>query len=420
MVMPRFFSLLLASGLALSPGLSAQEGQLLETWAEALYGESEDGQFALQGGGSFTGWLYYADDEGGPPGFWFPSDDGWVEAARLTLTADAFYGEKVYGFVKFRFDSGVHPGVGPAAYNRDREFRFDEFFLRAQLTDDPTATVQVGQFAPLFGGFLGRQGDWESALINYPLTYENVTSISDAGVAPNATAFAARRQLSDGPRKVIWNSAIWAPAYLRGAAVFGAVGDFDYAVNLMNAAPSSRGLLWDDNDWGHPTTYLRLGYAPSAAWHIGVNASHGPYFRPHLAARLPAGTNVDDFQQLLLGLEAKWVWRRWEVWGELWRVRFDVPNVDDDAVYWTGFIEGRYQLNARWWLAARWNAETYEQIRTENGREDWDNDVYRLDVGLGWRWSRHAQLKAQYSFQEQDATFQNGRHFAVVELTIRL
>ena len=399
--------------------LAAQLDGVVERVGDALYWQSPKGTVAIQGGGQIDGWVYYADDEGGPPGFWFPSDDGWVEAARLTLRADVFLGDSGYGFVKYRLDSGVHPGLVTALGTRPRDSRIDELFLRWQVTDGPGLSLQGGQFSPLFGGFLSRQDAWEMGLVSYPLLYENVTSVSDAAVAPTAAAFAARRHLTDGPRKRVWNNAIWAPSYLQGAMAFGAVGAWDYAVSFMNSAPASRGSAWNDATWNHPTWLVRAGYQPNPAWRVGVNASHGPYFRDDLAAALPTGTGIDDFNQFLLGLEARWAWRQWQVWAEAWRVRFDVPNVADDAVYYTGFVEARYALGPRWWLAARLNAEVYDDIRTEHGREAWDNDVGRVELGVGWRFARHAQLKAQYSYQEQDANFQNGRNFGVIEATLR-
>src|SRR6185312_8758036 len=89
------------------------------------------------------------------------------------------------------------------------------------------ANLQIGKFATLIGNWAPRHDSWSNPFVNAPVPYENVTIVSDVSIAPSRDAFLARRELAD--RKHIWQPIIWGPSYTSGAAVFGALGAFEYA-----------------------------------------------------------------------------------------------------------------------------------------------------------------------------------------------
>lgn len=129
---------------------------------------------------------------------------------------------------------------------------------------------------------------------------------------------------------------------------------------------------------------------------------------------------MGDYKQRNLGIDLKWERGHWQVWAEFVHTRFDLPNVADDAEFFSYYIETRYAFKPRWWLSARWNQQIYSKIETENGRENWDNDHLRLDLGVGHRPTRHTQIKLQYSHQHQNASFQNAEHFVAIEASFKL
>ena len=390
----------------------------LDNLKERLFFESEDGNFYFEVGLQFDNWIYNVDGHGGPTGFWFPTPDrDWDSSQRVSLFFDAFVGDSLYFFTKIRWDDGVHPGLGQTGGDHTK-VRFDEFFVR--YSPSPAFNLQAGQFPPLFGGFLSRQNSWDMGLISYPMPYENVTSISDSGVAANPTHFAERRNHPDN--KLNWVPIVWAPLYTLGGSAFGSLGNWGYALNVTNSAPSSRGSVWNDLRFSDPTILGRLEYRFGPDLSVAGNFSHGSYFQYFLEESLPPGTGIDDYRQTVWSLDAKWAYRDFQVWAEIFYSIFDVPNVGEDAEIFSYFIEGRWDFDTRWWAALRWNQEVYNQIDTCSGQGEtrWDNPLYRIDAGLGFRFSRHAQIKFQYSYQQQDAIFQNGRHLLISEFTIRL
>jgi hypothetical protein len=53
------------------------------------------------------------------------------------------------------------------------------------------------------------------------------------------------------------------------------------------------------------------------------------------------------------------------------------------------------------------------------GREPWDQDAWRLDTALGYRFTRHIQLKVQYGYGQQKGTFQQGEQLVAGQLTVK-
>lgn len=411
---PAFF-LLLALPPATAQILPAFDRHV-DALADSLLFESPGGFLALQAGLQADLTVFYRDTEGGPPGFFFPKNRRtWTTSPRLTFTFEGFVGDQWFAFAKLRLDDGVHPGVSQF-YGEDIQKRWDELFLR--WTPSSALKFQAGQFTPIIGNFFSRQNAWNMGLISYPALYENFLSVSDGGPPASPEAFAARRLHPDN--KATWLPFYWAPLYSIGASAFGSSGPWEYALNFANSAPSSRGIIWNNFDFEYPTWLGRFGRSFGPAWNLGLNATTGPYFRPDYAHQLPPGTTLHDYRQDMLGLDLRFARGPWQIWSEAFVASFQVPNVPDDAVAWSYYVETRYQWRPGTWLSARWNQEWHNRITTANGRERWDNPLIRLDLGLGHRFGRHLQGKFQYTYQHQDAAFQNGRHFLVTEWTFKL
>jgi len=203
--------------------------------------------------------------------------------------------------------------------------------------------------------------------------------------------------------------------------VFGQAAGFDYAVELKNAAISSRPSAWDGEalNWEHPTVSGRLAYSPNPTWNLGASASYGAYLLPTAAAVLPAGRALGDFRQLTVAEDVTFAWRHWQVWGEAFASRFDVPNVGpvETLAY---YVETKYKLTANLFAAARWNQQLFDTIPNGvGGEQPWDRDMTRVDLALGYRFSRHLQTKMQYSYGHRRGEPQQGEQLAAAQLTVK-
>jgi hypothetical protein len=157
---------------------------------------------------------------------------------------------------------------------------------------------------------------------------------------------------------------------------------------------------WELSDslWRYPTVSGHLGFRPASAWNHGVSFSVGPYLAPEPSGALPPGKSISDYNRVTLGYDVSYAWQRWQWWGEVFLTRFEVPNVGnaDVAAY---YIEAKYKINSGLFAAARWNQEFFGTVNNgTGGQETWGHDMYRIDLALGYRFTRHLQSKLQYSF----------------------
>ncbi|MCW5891393.1 MAG: hypothetical protein KIT14_12700 [bacterium] len=409
----------LACLVAAAPAAAFDPDAVLDRLGERLTLSTADGRFraAVSGLADLEGW--YVDQR--PPGIVF-GDGASFANPRLTLFLDAHAGRRLYAFVQARVDRGFDPREVHGA-----EARADEYLVRWSPLGPTRLHLQVGKFATAIGNWVGRHLSWDNPLVTAPLPYERITGVTD-GVAPNSTEeLVARRDLPDN--KPAWVPIIWGPNYAAGASAFGRIDRVDWALEVKNAAPASRPYEWNpvDRGWREPTVTGHLGWSPSAAWALGLSASSGPYLRE--ATQLAQGQRTRDFRQILAGADARWAWRKLELWSELYFSRFEVPilnavsrrpatSIDADVMAW--YVEGRWKLPHGVWLALRWNQEWFAKVQPSRGEEvAWDRDTWRMDTGIGWRAGRYFQAKLQYAFNHQNGPLQQGEQLVVAQLTLR-
>jgi hypothetical protein len=383
---------------------------VLDRIDRALVYESKDGRVRLEGSGLVDLEAYYVDQL--PPGLIFEDSDEVFVQPRLSFFLDAFLGRHVYGFVQARADRGFDPGMN------DPDARLDEYFVRWSPLADERLSVQAGKSATVVGNFVERHHSWDNPLITSPLPYENITTVSDDAAPASRAAFVARRD--DADRKKLWVPIAWGPSYTSGVSAFGTLGRFRYAMELKNAALSSRPQVWDDYEhrFDDPTVSARLGYDPAPPWSLGVSASYGAYLRPRAAETLPAG-GIGDYPQTTMATDIAFAARRWRAWSEVFFSRFDVPNVSkvDTVAY---YVEAQYEPAAQWFLSARWNQQVFEEIADgTGGTASWDRDVWRIDAGVGKRFGRHWQAKLEYDFTDRDGPTEQGQQLVAIQLTAK-
>jgi hypothetical protein len=374
----------------------------------ALTYESPDGQFYTRLSGQVDLTEYYLD--GQPYGLTFSNpSNNFLFAPRLTLNLESAYGDRLLFFAKFRWDDGFNPNYD---YN---SARLDEIFLRLAVLPGHL-DLQAGKFATVFGSWSSHHDSWDDAFITAPLPYDQVTSVLDGFVLPNGAAFASLRNAPDN--NYTWVPVIWGPSYLPGIAAYGTYDKFDLAVSGTSQSLSARPDYWNNLTFNRPSFTGRFGWRPDAAWNLGVSGSVGPYLDSSAAAFLPAGASLSDFDQITTGGDASWSWHAWQVSGEFIFSRFQVPNVGNaDTFSW--YVQTQYQLTSQLAAAVRWNQQVYNQVNTATGPQDWDNNQVRLDVALNYKWNDYILTKLEYSWQHQDASFQNGQQLVALQLIVR-
>ena len=384
-----------------------------QAWLDAV-----DSQLSLKSQNGFfrsdlTGLLdlegYYVDQR--PPGLLF-EDESFFNP-RLSLFLDTRLGPHFYSFVQARLDRGFDPG------EKHFEARLDEYLLRWTPWNDSRLNLQFGKFATVVGNWVQRHDSWQNPLITAPLPYENLTPVSNDDIPSSPADFLYRRHYPDA--KDSWLPIIWGPVYTTGWSVFGTAGKFDYSFDLKNAAISAPPYTWELNSslWRRPTVSGRLGFRPVPEWNFGASFSVGPYLSPEASNALPSGKTVSDYNQFTLGYDVSYAWHRWQWWGEAFLTRFEVPNVGNaDSIAY--YLEAKYKITSGLYAAARWNQELFGTLSDGMGGEaTWGSDMYRIDVALGYRFTRHLQSKIQYSFGHREGALQQGQQLVAAQVTVK-
>ena len=329
---------------------------------------------------------------------------------RLTFFLDAQLGSQFYFFAQSRVDRGFDPS------DHGAQIRLDEYALRVTPWEDGRFTLQLGKFATVVGNWVPRHLSWDNPFVNAPLVYENVTPIRDKSAPASAVDFI------DGfdQAKYEFNPVIWGPSYASGISVSGKLGQFDYAAEMKNAALSSRPSSWNitHNDFDQPSFDARVGFRPSQAWNFGLSVADDAYFRSEAQPTLPRGRDLDDYREFVLGQDASFAWHHLQLWAEFYEARFEVPRIGNADTF-AYYFEARYKFTPQLFGALRWNQQLFGKIDIGGASQQWSNDLGRIDIAAGYRFTSHAQLKLQYSFQKETSGSGNDNHLLAAQFTVR-
>jgi hypothetical protein len=328
---------------------------------------------------------------------------------RLTLFFDAQLGPNVFFFVQSRVDRGFDPSDGGA------RVRLDEYALRVTPWEDGRFSLQAGKFPTVVGNWVARHLSWENPFVNAPLPYENLTPLEDMA-APRLPFTGALRD-----EKFEYIPVLWGPVYATGVSVAGRIGQFDYAAEVKNAALSSRPESWDATSIGfdHPTLSARIGFRPSQLWTFGFSVSDGAYFRPEAQPTLPAGRDIGDYHQSLLGQDISFAWHHIQLWAEFYEARFEAPRLGDADTF-SYYFEAKYKFTPQFFGALRWNQQFFGDVRDGlGGSIPWGHDLSRVDIAAGYRFTAHTQLKLEYSLQHEKNGPRDLDHIVAAQFTIR-
>lgn len=334
------------------------------------------------------------------PGLIYTNQDTLLNP-RLTVFLDAQLGSRAYFFAQSRVDRGFDPVDG------DLRGRLDEYALRLSLRTDGRLNLQIGKFAAVVGNWTPRHHSWENPFITAPLPYENPTGIHYASAASSSAQLLHWSHVnpsgSTGYESIDQYRVpiLWGPSYASGAALTGVIGRLDYALELKNASLSSRPADWSASriQWQHPTFSGRIGFRPEPGWYVGVSGSSGPYLSPEAAETLPVEYTLGDYREVVWGQDIGYAWHHVQLWAEAYEAIFAIPDVGKVATV-SYYLEAKYKFTPQFAGAVRWNQQLYGDIADGTGAQvPWGPDVWRLDLAPSYRFTRHTELKLQYSRQ---------------------
>jgi hypothetical protein len=154
-------------------------------------------------------------------------------------------------------------------------------------------------------------------------------------------------------------------------------------------------------------------------WNLGLSVSDGAYFRPEAERTLPRGRDIGDYRELVLGQDASFAWHHLQLWAEFYEARFQVPRVGNADTF-AYYFEGKYKFTPQLFGAVRWNQQLFGTVSDgAGGNIRWGQNLGRVDIAAGYRFTPHTQLKLQYSFQHETTGPRDDNHLFAAQFTVR-
>lgn len=331
-------------------------------------------------------------------------------APRFSLAMDASAGGHLFLHATTRVDRGFDPGA-----EADGQVRLDIVTLRWRVFDDPSLNFQFGKFPTAFGAWPGQSDFFNDPFLLAPLPYSQIIGINTLNLAAMSPAAISARANGTAAAvstlsKDAWASTIWGPSYGTGVRVFGLTEHVDYALEIKGTALSSHPDSWSEVDFSNPSLTGRFGYRPDAAWAFGISASRGPWLEDGAMGSLPAGVDQNDLIQNTLGLDVRWAHHQLILSGEIVLSEFETPAAGDlRTASW--FVQARWKVSPGFWLSTRFGQVIANDATGATGSDvSWQPDIWRAEIGSGWRITSNLLLKASYSFTHTGGDDLAGEH----------
>jgi hypothetical protein len=305
--------------------------------------------------------------------------------------------------------------TGSQGFSPNAEFRLDEakLFVDAQVWGDVYAFAEIN---------LATREE-PDVMLHLGEMYLDVEDISKLwGRTGQLNARLGRMDIPFGEeyitRDVIDNplisrslSDIWGVD--EGLELYGTLGKFSYVVAVQNGGiPDTRDFNADKSITG------RISYDPNSHWHFSVSGMRtgdlnahkdmlsaewfaGGFFRPLGAGSL--------FHANLVEADAAWHWKSGYVkaFGGYIRYNDNDPAAHNgrDVYYYS--VEGIQNLPHKFYAGARFGQIIAPKGFSIVGNGDMDaylfgpltDRLWRLSLGLGYRWNQHLILKTEYTLE---------------------
>ncbi len=302
---------------------------------------------------------------------------------RTRLFADAAVTDQVDVFTTILFDEGLGHFEMEGAY-----------VIFNGVRGKDSVNLLAGKMASVFGTYASRSFATVNPLIGLPLIYHYFSAVRGNSVPRDAADQLARRGDPGGPTYQSRGlPTIYDACWNTGLQVFGATESFNYAVALTKGALSNPAATSNDG----AQLVARVGIQPTMGWKLGVSGAYGPYLEEGAASDsdFPDGKSVEDFNQLIVGIDAAYSVWRCEFFLEAVRNQWDVANVKDSLGLTGGYVEGTVALKPRLRYSLRLGQLRYDEIDDGNGgKVAWDYNVRRVETGLEYYIERNVRAKA--------------------------
>lgn len=285
------------------------------------------------------------------------------------------------------------------------------WYVRYRPWSSGALTVQGGRIPPVFGAYARRSYPQDNPLIGDPVLYQYLTTLRPDAVPATTDDLLAMRGRGWLVRYPVgqaeWRNGVPVVAASRwdtGVEALVARGPFEGALAVTSGSLSYPRAAKTN---GTPHVAARVNWAPAAGVLLGLSGSTSVFLDQALSSGLPPASRARSHRQRAIGIDGEFSRGYWLVRGELvsstWSLpELGVPALAEPVGARGGYIEVRYRLRPRVYVAARGDALAFEVVRGSQGLRTWDAGVGRLEAGLGVTLSRGVLLKGSGLFNRRD------------------
>jgi hypothetical protein len=177
-----------------------------------------------------------------------------------------------------------------------------------------------------------------------------------------------------------------------GAYTIGSTARFDWAAGVTLGSP---GAPVDGPDTNSGVAlHGKLGFAPVAGLALHLSLARGAYLAEDVVPYLPPGARLEDYAQSLVGGSVEWGFRKLTLHSELFWNHCETPLRSSGLASTSAYLEAVYKFLPGWYAAGRFDTVRFEAVETSTGRETWDQNTDRIELGVGYHVSRELMVKA--------------------------
>ncbi len=255
--------------------------------------------------------------------------------------------------------------------------------------------IQAGRIPPSFGAYGRRAYNADNPLIGYPLAYQYLTSLRSDAIPNSVDDLLRMRGRGWQPSFPVGSTAIATGLPLVSAFRWDTGVQGRWSSTYVEAtAALTAGTLSDprftDNNGGRQVSG-RIAAKPIIGLLIGVSAARGAWLSDDVVDLLPTTAQSRSYSQRALGFDAEYSRAHWLVRGEVvwsgWQMPFMQPSATHRLDARGMWVEGRYRLTPRFFVAARGDRLDFSRISGTifgGAPITWDAPVQRVETGVGW------------------------------------
>jgi len=283
-------------------------------------------------------------------------------------------------------------------------------YLRFEEVGGTPANLHVGLIPSTVGNWGPRTYSDRNPLVGVPLVQNHHTSLlaSEAQTSV-ADLLAARDARPKNGLPILYDN-----CWNTGVEVWGAWGAFDWS---LAALAGSTTLPARSRGKALPQGTGRLAWNGGPGLVVGASGWVGPYLGDDAEAL--GGLDTNDYLNAGGGLDLAWTLRYVEFHSEVFAATWEHPALPHLTAT-SGYVDAKYKLRPRWYLAGRLEAFQPGHVRDEAGDEvRWDYPLRRAEYGLGFRPTSRVTVKGVVQNNRFDGPRALDEDHYVVQLSAR-